>query len=641
MRSSWSSTLSRIFLLIALPCCVFAQYNELESHTLKGTGLGSYVFPINPGKPNQLAGTMGELRNTHFHGGIDIRTDNQVGVPVLATQDGYISRANVNTASYGRVLYIAHPDGKTSVYGHLDKFVGKIGEDIKREQYRRKTFEIDLLFKPEDYPVNKGDTIGLSGNTGASNGPHLHFEIREGNYVLNPLKFGFTEIQDHIPPAPQKIAFRTLDIDSRINDRFGRFEFSLIKKSGSEYVLPAPILAHGRIGVELLADDRMDDSPGRCGINYIEMFADSQKVFSQYIERVNLEESRGILALMDYKTLETRGKRYNKLYIVDGNRLEFYKAVDDGILTLENTDRSIKILLKDESGNSSNARFQLKHSPLSNEMVLPLKRPITLESDLMENFLMITSRTCPDADGLTIYAGGKPTRMRSTYEGANQQIYLIDLRQQQPDSITACSGTQVYHFKDIIPSITDYTYYSDWADIYFPENSLYDTLFLNVNHRVEDGRETFVIGQRTVPLHKSLRVTLKPTLPQNPNKNLAAYRVEGKGYSFLGGEWSNGKVRINTSELGEFTFLTDTLAPTIARIRLDNQSARFRIRDGLSGIAYYEANISGQWLLMTYDYKSGILQSDRLDPKQPLKGDFELKVVDRSGNERIFKQKIL
>ena len=61
----------------------------------------------------------------------------------------------------------------------------------------------------------------------------------------------------------------------------------------------------------------------------------------------------------------------------------------------------------------------------------------------------------------------------------------------------------------------------------------------------------------------------------------------------------------------------------------------------MSGISYYEASINGQWLLMTYDYKSGILQSDRLDLKKPLKGDFELKVVDRAGNERIFKQKIL
>jgi hypothetical protein len=139
-------------------------------------------------------------------------------------------------------------------------------------------------------------------------------------------------------------------------------------------------------------------------------------------------------------------------------------------------------------------------------------------------------------------------------------------------------------------------------------------------------------------LHRALQVTLRPTT--QPKRNQAVYRQEGRGFSYLGGDWNKGKVVFYTAELGDFTFLTDSIAPVIARIRLDRQSARLKIRDNLSGIAYYEANINGQWLLMIYDYKSGILQSDKLDPKQPLLGDFELKVVDRAGNERIFKQKI-
>ena len=641
MRSCWSLKLSSLFFLAAFPCCVFAQFNESDGHSSKGAGLGSYLFPINPGQPNYLAGTMGELRNTHFHGGIDIRTNNRIGIPVRATQDGYISRANVSAFSYGSVLFVTHPDGKTSVYGHLDKYKGKISAYVKREQYRRKSFEIDLYFKPGEFPVSKGDTIAFSGNTGSSSGPHLHFEIRDGNYVLNPLKFGFTEIKDNIPPSPQKIALRTLDINSRINDRFGRFEFSLVRKSPSEYVLPAAILAHGNIGVELLANDRMDDSPARCGINYIEMLVDSQKVFSQFIERVDLEETRSILALMDYKTLETRGKRFNKLYVVDGNRLEFYKTQNDGVISVDKKDRSVQIFLKDEFGNESNASLRFKANPLSNEMILPSKRPLTIESDLTENLLMITSRTCSESEKLSLFQNGQVTDMNYTYKGANQNVFLIDLQKVQPDSVRSCAGSLVFHFKDVVPSLTEYTYFSDWADIRFPENSLYDTLFLNVNHRIENERETFIVGQRTIPVHKRLQVTLKPTLEMTPSKNLAVYKKEGNRYTFMGGEWNNGKVRFYTQELGEFTFLNDSLAPAISRIRLDRQSARFRISDGRSGISYYEANINGQWLLMSYDFKSGILQSDRLDATQPMKGDFELKVVDRAGNERIYKQKIL
>lgn len=631
--------LSSIYFLAAIPCCVFGQFNEAEVHRSVGAGISGYVFPINPGQPNYLAGTMGELRNTHFHGGIDIRTNNRIGVPVLATQDGYVVRANVSAFGYGTSLFVNHLDGKTSVYGHLEKFNGKIGPYVKQQQYDRKNFEIDLVFRPDEFPVRRGDTIAYSGNTGSSSGPHLHFEIRDGNYVLNPLKFGYTEIKDNIAPSAQKIALRTLDINSRINDRFGRFEFSLIKKSPTEYILPVSILAHGRIGVELLANDRMDESSARCGINYIEMFADSQKVFSQFIEKVDLEETRSILALMDYKTLETRGKRFNKLYIDEGNRLDFYKAQNEGVILVNGKDRSIRISLKDEFGNESNARLLLKSIPLSDEMVLATRRPITIESDLMENLLMVTSKACESSNKLTRYAKGQPSEMNYTYKGANQNVYLINLQKYQPDSVRTCGGVLVFHFKDVVPT-TEYIYYSDWADVQFPENSLYDTLFLNVNHRIENERETFIIGQRTVPIHKNLLVTLKPTLSPNVNNNFSVYRKERNRYSYMGGEWSNGRVKFYTHELGEFTFLTDSLAPTITRIRLDGQTARFRIRDGLSGIAYYEANVSGKWLLMNYDFKSGILKSERLD-STPLKGDFELKVVDRAGNERIFKQKIL
>ncbi len=639
MRSCWNLKLSKVIFFVAIPCCAFAQFTGSDESGVKGGGSANYLFPIHPGQPNFLSGTMGELRNTHFHGGIDIRTDNRIGIPVQSTQDGYISRVNVSTGGYGTVIYISHPDGKVSVYGHLDKFKGKLATLVRNEQYRRKSFEVDLIFQPGELIVVKGDTIGLSGNTGSSQGPHLHFEIRDGKYELNPLKFGFTEITDNIAPAAHKIALRTFGINSRINDRFGRIEFSVLKKSSSEFVLPVPILAHGQIGIELLADDRMDNSSGRCGINYIEMYVDEEKVFSQAIERVDIEETRAVLALVDFKTMEIKGKRYNKLYIDDGNHLEFYNSLRGGIISVADKDRAIRISLKDESGNKSSVRLTLKSTPVSEAMVLSSKKPVGIESDLLENTLMVTSG-CVSSDKLWAYSNGKALEVTAAYRGGNQHIYLLDLRKIQPDSVRSCSGSLVFHFEDMIPSETEYTYYSDWVDIHFPEKALYDTLFLNVNHRIEADREFFIIGQRTIPLHKDVQMSIKPVLPFVPSKNISVYRREGRGFAYLGGEWSNGKVKVATRELGEFTILADSLPPTITRIKLDSWSARFRTRDKLSGIAYYEASINGAWLLMSYDFKTGILQSDKLDPKQSLKGDFELKVVDRAGNERIFKQKI-
>ncbi len=636
MKNCWNFRLSSVILYLALPGLLAAQSGDPE--TVRENGSSTYTFPINPGQDNFLAGTMGELRASHFHGGIDIRTNNRIGIPVLATQAGYVSRAQVSAFGYGTVLYLTHADGKVSVYGHLDKITGALGKLVKQEQYRRKTFEISLGFQPHQFPVNQGDTVALSGNTGSSQGPHLHFEIRDGNYVLNPLKFGFTEIKDNIPPSGQKIALRTMDIHSRINDRFGRFEFTLVKRSNQEYVLPFPILAYGNIGVEILGNDRMDASTGRCGINYIEMHVDSQRVFSQYIEKVDLEETRGILALMDYKASETRGKRYNKLYIDDGNRLPFYQTTNQGVISVRDTDRKVLVSLKDESGNQSAVRFRLKRMDPASEIKLSTHRTAKLEYEVLENTLLISSKPC---DGpLQIFTGGKSTTMTHAYRSAQQTVYLINLQQLQPDSVVTCSGSLPFHFKDVVPSKTDYTYYSDWADVRFPSSALFDTLYLNVSHHTEDGRESFVIGNRVTPLHKSVHITLKPQLPQVPARNLAVYRREGGAYHYVGGEWSNGKVKFNAQDLGEFTFLTDTIAPSINRIRVDRNGARFRIRDGLSGIAYYEASLNGQWILMSYDFKFGTLQSDKLDPRKPFQGDFELKVVDRAGNERIFRQKI-
>ena len=179
MKNSWNSRLSSLLLLVALPVVVLAQSGDPEP--VRESPTEGYLFPINPGQANYLAGTMGELRASHFHGGIDIRTGNRIGLPVLATQSGYVSRAQASAFGYGTVLYVTHADGKVSVYGHLDKITGKLGAFVKKEQYRRKTFEISLAFAPNEFPVNRGDTIALSGNTGSSQGPHLHFEIREGN----------------------------------------------------------------------------------------------------------------------------------------------------------------------------------------------------------------------------------------------------------------------------------------------------------------------------------------------------------------------------------------------------------------------------------------------------------------------------
>ena len=59
---------------------------------------------------------FGEMRPNHFHSGVDIKTDGVTGKPVVAAADGYVVRIAVSPGGYGRALYIAHPDGTTTVY---------------------------------------------------------------------------------------------------------------------------------------------------------------------------------------------------------------------------------------------------------------------------------------------------------------------------------------------------------------------------------------------------------------------------------------------------------------------------------------------------------------------------------------------
>jgi hypothetical protein len=178
------------------------------------------------------------------------------------------------------------------------------------------------------------------------------------------------------------------------------------------------------------------------------------------------------------------------------------------------------------------------------------------------------------------------------------------------------------------------------VDIEFPNQSLYDTAFLSIAYDTLNKQESFTLGSRTIPLHKNISVTLKPKLNYFQSRDLGLYRKEGRGFAYVPSEWKNNRIKFNTREFGEFTLLRDTVPPVITKIGLSTAAARFKIKDNLSGIAYFEANINGQWLLMVYDYKNGILKSEKLDSTKFLQGDFELKVVDQAGNESIFKQKI-
>ena len=127
---------------------------------------------------DRVSGTFGEFRSNHFHSGIDYKTGQREGLRVYAAADGYVARVKVSAVGFGKVLYINHPNGITTVYAHLRSFYSQVSDSVKKIQYQKEEFEVEFFPKPGEFPVKGGQLIGLSGNSGGSEGPHLHFETR-------------------------------------------------------------------------------------------------------------------------------------------------------------------------------------------------------------------------------------------------------------------------------------------------------------------------------------------------------------------------------------------------------------------------------------------------------------------------------
>jgi hypothetical protein len=227
------------------------------------------------------------------------------------------------------------------------------------------------------------------------------------------------------------------------------------------------------------------------------------------------------------------------------------------------------------------------------------------------------------------------------YSNANQAVYLIDLRKTIPDSILVCEKTFLPKINATVPSGTPYKFYGNLMDITFPQNSIYDTLYLNTDFNLTaQGDEVYTIGTRTFPLNKSIMVSLKPKVNYPNERNIGVYRVSGRSHTYLGGEWVNDRINFHTREFGDFMIIRDSVPPVITPVYTNSSSARFKIRDYLSGISDYQATINGEWVLMHYDNKNSVIWSEQFNKKIPMKGLFELTVTDRAGNKSTFAKKI-
>lgn len=217
-----------------------------------------------------LAGTFGELRDGHFHSGDDFKTQFVVGKEILAPADGSVVRVSVSHGGYGKALYLRHPNGYTTVYGHLNGFAPKIDSVVHARQYAKRSYAVNIEIPEGEIPVEKGELVAWSGNTGGSMGPHLHFEVRRtrDNLAMNPLLFGFS-VDDHRAPTLNGLYLMNLEGSDSLETRSEPRR--IVFEKGREH---ARVKASGRVAFLVDAYDTMDDAPNHNGVYGIDLYVD-------------------------------------------------------------------------------------------------------------------------------------------------------------------------------------------------------------------------------------------------------------------------------------------------------------------------------------------------------------------------------
>ena len=303
-----------------------------------------------------LSGTFGELRGNHFHAGIDFKTKGVEGQNIYAIADGYVARIKVSSYGYGKALYINHPDGRTSVYAHLKQFSKKIDTIVKKEHYKRKKFEINFFPKKNSIKVKQGEIIALSGNSGSSQGAHLHFEIRDTKteHPLDPLDFGF-KVKDDISPILKEL--KVFDINNhKLSSSYK------IKKVKNKYFVNDTINANDKIGLGIYTYDQSNDAYNKNGVNSIKVFLDSILIYHFKLDKLDFSKNKYINAHIDYEEKILSSKKFHKCFKLPNNSLKNYKTIiNNGHIKLEDKiSRHIKIEVYDSYENKSELSFFLK-----------------------------------------------------------------------------------------------------------------------------------------------------------------------------------------------------------------------------------------------------------------------------------------
>lgn len=520
--------------------------------------------------PLILAGTFGELRSNHFHGGIDIKTQQREGLPVYGIAEGTITRIKVSLWGYGKVLYIAHPNGYTSVYGHLQKFSPKIEEYVKKLQYEKKSYEVETFPDYGELKIEKGELIAYSGNTGGSAGPHLHFEIRSSisEKPTNPMLYGI-DIPDATNPTLEKLFVYPLTDNSQVNQSREKVQVNFSRQSDGTY-LASTVNALGKIGIGFVGFDRLDMAANKNGVYAVSLSVNGKIYCSYDFESFSFGETRYINTLIDYDYLGRYRERIQKLFKSPGNYLSIYEEVyNNGIIDVsEGLSYNLQVKVTDFKGNKV----------ILNIPVEGKKEEIKIEKedDRTDYYVIAKKPNNFDLGGAKVYFP----------ENTFYEDFYIDLKKGR-DTVTIHRNT--------VPAHRNFTITFDVER--YSEEERKQTFIARMDDRLNPRYlntykrgNTFTARTRDLGTYTLAKDTVPPTI---------------RTKNFKEKQWLNN-----------YRYLS------------------VHISDDLSGVNSYSATLNGEWILMEYEPKTNTLTynfDDKiLDKKQCV---LEVTVTDNVGNK--------
>ena len=521
-----------------------------------------------------LSGTFGELRNNHFHAGVDIKTKRRTGFPVYATADGYVSRIKVAIWGYGKVIYISHPNGYTSVYAHLSKFGDGIQEYVKNIQYQKESYETGNIYPAEnEITVKKGQVIAFTGRTGGFVAPHLHYEIRDTKteHIINPLLFGL-KIKDSIAPRINKLIAYPIGEGSRIN-RSVKKQTLAIKKDSLNNYRTNRISASGSIGFGINVYDLLGKELNKNGVYSIEMKVNGKRHYYHDVETFSFAESKYINLLIDYPYFATYKNRIQKTFREKETKLSIYEdLVKDGFVDVkEGFSYKVEIIAKDFKGNRSSVKIPI--IGVKSESILLQEKDTTNYKILKNKFQKFTE------GGVTV------AFPKNTF------------------------------YKDIF---IDFSVNGKLATIHkptIPLNKSFTITFDSKMYRKSEVNNIYIanINNKKYPYYQNTR--------KREDKLFTTTKTLGKYILLIDNEFPkiynlNFK---NNNWVSKLNYLT------------------IKISDTQSGIKSYEAFIDDEWILMEYDVKKKKLSYNFSDKKLVgSKHIFKLVVSDNVGNTNTY-----